>query len=163
MTVEQSARDLQPSVYKDRTRTKPTSALGLAGENRFVAAVDTFRKRIQMCPSFGISQCHCRPDMSPEESLHLFKTSIDREVGMIISHLRQELLALHERFPPHDHSDANAHATLENVLTHWLGNLGLDSTLAQPVVPINNSGTPQVFDSVRRASDFKKSSVGISN
>ena len=93
--------------------------------------------------------------MSPEESLHLFKTSIDREVGMIISHLRQELLALHERFPPYDHSDANAHATLEDILTHWLGNLGLDSTLAQPVVPINNSGTPQVFDSVRRASDFK--------
>ncbi|KEQ57544.1 uncharacterized protein M437DRAFT_70720 [Aureobasidium melanogenum CBS 110374] len=165
MTVEQSARDLQPSVYKDRTRTKPTSVLGLAGENRFVAAIGPipFEKEYKCAPAWGSHNATVDRDMSPEGILHLFKTSIDREVEMIIAHLRQELLALHERFPPYDHSDANAHASLENILTHWLGNLGLDSTLAQPVVPINNSGTPQVFDSVRRASDFKKSSVGISN
>ena len=164
MTVEQSARDLQPSVYKDRTRTKPTSALGLAGENCFVAAVGPipFEKEYTCAPAWGSHNATVDQDMSPEEILHLFKTSIDREMGRIISHLQQELLALLESFPPRDHSDANAHATLQDILTHWLGNLGLDSTLAQPVVPINNSGTPQVFDSVRPASDFEKSSVAIS-
>ena len=55
--------------------------------------------------------------MSPEEILRLIENSIDREVGRIISHLKQELLALRQRFPPYDHGDANAHATLEDILT----------------------------------------------
>lgn len=150
MTVEQSARDLQPSVYKDRTRTKPTSALGLAGESCFVAAVGPipFEREYTCAPAWESHNATVDQDMSPAEILHLFKTSIDREVGRIISHLQQELLALLERFPPYDHSDANAHATLEDILTHWLGNLGLTprsrSLLSQSttVVPLRCSYLP---------------------